>query len=230
MLRKYEKSEKIINRVRTFVLFRNFVVSRGFTPLEIARPRGLSGAQARARFLTGFTIIEALVSMAVFAVAMTSIVGVYLSIQRLNHRSAAIQAITQNARFIHEDLTKLIANGSIDYTRYPVGTVPQPSATELLLIDKDGVQVRVYQTGTILNIEKGVPGSSSVSAYSGDDVQVLGFQVYITPSTNPFPIGAGTPREQPTVGIFLDLISNLGTRDQVRQSFQTSVATRQYPE
>lgn len=178
----------------------------------------------------GFTLIEAMISTAVFALAMVSIMGIYGSMQRLNQRSAAVQAITQNARFVHEDLTKLVANGSVDYARYTSGTIAQPSATELLVLDREGTQVRVYQSGNSLNIQKGPPGSTNISTLTGSDVVVLDFKVFITPATNPFPTGAGTPKEQPTVGIFLDLQANTSARDQVHQSFQTSIATRQYPD
>lgn len=44
---------------------------RGFTPLEIARPKSPSGAQARARFLTGFTLIELLVVMGLFLMILS---------------------------------------------------------------------------------------------------------------------------------------------------------------
>lgn len=191
----------MVYRFRTFVLFRNFVVS------------------------PGFTLIEALVAAGVFVIAMMSITGIYASVQRLNQRSAALQAIGQNARFVYEDLTKLIANGTVDYNRYPGRTVPQPNTNQLFVLDKDGTQVRVFRSGNTLRIRKG----GNTSDYTGSNVRVLNFRVFITPATNPFPVTGGSPREQPTVTMFLDLEANLGARDRVRQSFQTTVATRQYP-
>ncbi|OGE82822.1 MAG: hypothetical protein A2846_00680 [Candidatus Doudnabacteria bacterium RIFCSPHIGHO2_01_FULL_49_9] len=181
-------------------------------------------------FQRGFTLVEALVSAAVFAVCMSSIVGIYVSLQKINQRSAAIQAVAQNARFVHEDLTKLLANGWIDYSRYSSGTVPQPDTDELNVIDRLGEQVRIFFAGDVLYIEKGPAGAGYISAFTGSDVKVLDWRIYITPATNPFPVGGANPQEQPAVGVFLDLESNLDARERARQSFQTTITTRQYPD
>lgn len=170
----------------------------------------------------GFTLIEAVTAVSVFAVAVTSIVGVYTGVQRLNQQSAALQALQQNGRFITEDITKIIRNGQIDYARYG-GQVPQPAAQNLYLIDRDGVQIRVYQQGNDLIIEKAGIGSST---FSGREVKVLNFLVFIWPAANPFPAGS----EQPTVSVFLELESNINQREKTRIPFQTTAATRQYPE
>lgn len=197
-------------------------LGRRTPPLDATR-----GATVQPKTLTGFTLIEALVAAGVFVIAMMSITGIYVSVQRLNQRSAALQAIGQDARFVQEDLTKLIANGTVDYSQYPGRTVPQPSTNQLWVLDKDGIQVRVFRSGNILRIRKGPAGNTT--DYTGSNVRVLNFRVFITPATDPFPVGGGSPREQPTVTVFLDLEANLGARDRVRQSFQTTAATRQYP-
>lgn len=169
----------------------------------------------------GFTLIEAVVATTVFAVAMTSMVGVYVSVQRLNSQSSSLQALQQNARFINEDLTKTINNGQIDYARY--GSVPQPFATDLYLRDKDQVQIRIYRSGNDLMVDKAGVGTAWLT---GREVRVLNFQVYIWPATNPFPGGT----EHPTVTLYLDMENNLNRRDRTRLKFQTTMATREYPE
>lgn len=177
----------------------------------------------------GFTLIEAVVAVSVFAMAMTSIVGVYVSVQRLNQSSAALSGLQQNGRFIVEDITKLIRNGQIDYARYvsrygPSGA-PQPSVAELFLLDQDGVPVRIFRQGTQLILER-APGQIYSTNYSGREVAVLGFAAYVYPALSPFPGGT----EQPTVTIFLDLEANVNARDKLRIPFQTTVASRQYPQ
>lgn len=171
----------------------------------------------------GFTLIEAVVAVSIFAVTVTSMVGVYLSVQRLNQQNTALQFVQQNGRFITEDLTKLIRNGRIDYSRYSGGTVPQPATTNLYIIDRDGVSVRIYQSGDQLIIDKTGIGSSAITS---SEAKVLNFQVYIWPSTDPF--SGGAVREQPTATIYLDLESNINSRDKVRIPFQISVATKIY--
>ena len=176
----------------------------------------------------GFTLVEAVVATSLFAVVMTSITGVYLSVQRLNQTSTAMQSLQQNGRFILEDLTKSIRNGEIDYDRYPGHRAPQPSTGDLYLIDQDGTELRIYKDGDDLMLTKRVSGPDPTSLFSGREVKVLNFQVYIWPDRDPFRGGGGT--EQPTVTIYLDLQANIGSRQTTRIPFQTTVATRQYPD
>lgn len=166
--------------------------------------------------------MEAIVAVSVFAVSAVSIMGVYLSVQKLNQQSSSLQALQQNGRFITEDLTKVVRNGEIDYARYG-SSVPQPSTNDLYLRDRDGVQIRIYRQEDFLIIEKLGIGSSN---FTGTEVKVLDFLVYIWPATNPFPGGT----EQPTVSVYLNLESNINQRDKIRLPFQITAATKQYPE
>ncbi len=170
----------------------------------------------------GFTLIEAVVATAVFAMTMTSIVGVYIAVQRLNRQSASLQALQQNGRFISEDVTKLIRNGQIDYARYGA-SVPQPTTPNLYAIDRDGMQVWVYRSGDSLILDKGSYGSANLTS---KEVKVLNFQVFVWPATDPFPGGT----EQPTVTMYLDLQANISSQDVTRFPFQITVATREYPQ
>ncbi len=187
--------------------------------------RGDSRHSSRSR---GFTLIEAVIAAGVFALASTSIVGVYTSIQKLNRRSTALEAIEQNIRFLNEDLTKTIASGSIDYAAYPGGIVPQPYTADLFLFDRNNNRLRIYQSGNALMLQKTTAGATAV--YTGSDIKIIGFKVYVFPQSNPFPITVGTPREQPTVTIYLEFESNVGPQDIVRQVYQVTAATKQYPE
>lgn len=173
----------------------------------------------------GFTIIEALVSATIFAVASVSIVGVYLAVQRLNQASRSLNAVQQNARFVMEDIAKLVRNGQVNYVSYG-GRVPQPSTRELLLLDRDGTPIRIYFDAgnqTVLLEKTG----SGPTGYVGREVSVLDFRVYIWPDTDPFL--QVSPQEQPTVTVYMDLQSNLNPRHVERAQVQTTVATREYP-
>jgi type II secretory pathway pseudopilin PulG len=177
----------------------------------------------------GFTIIEAVLSVSIFAMAMTSIIGVYLSVQRINQASASLQALQQNARFISEDISKIIRNGEIDYSRYPSQTAPTQSG-DLYLLDKDGNEVYIYRDTNLasptfenLMIEKQL---IYLAPFSSKEVKVKDFQVLVWPATNPFPAGL----EQPRVTVFLDLEANVNLRDKTTAKFQFTLTTRQYPE
>src|SRR3989338_4655423 len=64
----------------------------------------------------GFTLIEALVSTAIFALVVTSVLGVYMTTLQLDTRTKSQRLVLQNTRYIMEFLAKEIRNGSIDYT------------------------------------------------------------------------------------------------------------------
>lgn len=193
-------------------------------PLSISPlPRNVGGQARGRKWGLGFTIIEAVVAVSIFSMAMTSIIGMYLSVQKLNQASASLNALQQNARFISEDISKIIRNGEIDYSRYPLGSAPQPAATDLYLIDRSGTQIRIYLQNETLILDKLGIGSAN---FTSKEVKVKDFKVYIWPATNPYPGG----NDQPTAAIYLDLESNVNPRDKTRAKFQVTLTTRQYPE
>jgi len=102
----------------------------------------------------GFTIIEAITSVSVFAIAMASIIGVYISIQKLNAQSNSLQSLQQNIRFVKDDFTKLVSNGQIDFASYPGAAVPQPATGDIYLLDQAGNPVHIYRAGDFLILAK----------------------------------------------------------------------------
>ena len=183
---------------------------------------------------SGFTVIEALVSATIFAVASVSITGVYIAVQRLNQASRSLVAVQQNGRYLMEDIAKIVRNGQVDYARYDAlesnHMVPQPSAQYLYLIDRDGTQVRIaYNAGNqTVTLQK---GTGTVTNYVGSEVKVLDFRAYVWPRIDPYPavrVFGVTPDEQPTVTVFVSLESNQNPRYVERAQMQTTVATRQY--
>src|SRR3989344_9193253 len=131
---------------------------------------GHSGRQS------GFSLIEALVAATIFAIAATSMTGVYLAVQRLNQAARSLTAVQQNARFVMEDISKIVRNGQVNYAAYG-GSIPQPSTQTLHLIDRDGTVVRIALSGDTLTLQK--DGNST--NYVGDEVRVLNFRAYIWP-------------------------------------------------
>src|SRR3989344_2111695 len=80
--------------------------SKGFTPFEIARPKGPSCAPARARFQTGFTLVELLVVIAVIGL-LASVMLVSLNSARINARDsrriADINQLYKALEFYYDD-------------------------------------------------------------------------------------------------------------------------------
>jgi len=101
----------------------------GFTPLEITRPQGPSGAQARARFLTGFTIIETTIALLLIIVTVT-IFGVALSSLPLTKT-----ARNQNIAY-HIAAKKMEELRDTQFASLPAGS----SFTDPVLLNLNGAQ------------------------------------------------------------------------------------------
>ena len=178
----------------------------------------------------GFTLIEAVVATAVFAFVFSSIVGVYLSAIRLDRKTRAQRAITQNARFILEFLTKEIRNGEIDYARYG-GSIPVGN-THLYLINQAGESEDIYlsnvgcPSATPCNLV--LSKNSSTSNLNTQTVKLTSFNFYIKPAGDPY---AGLAyNEQPRVTITMSLLSQGQTfTDTAKIDLETTVTSRNYP-
>lgn len=69
----------------------------------------------RSRFLQnrkGFTLVELLVSLSLFSVAVLLTAGSYLIIIGLNQRAQAVASLANNTAFVLENMTRLIRTGS----------------------------------------------------------------------------------------------------------------------
>lgn len=63
----------------------------------------------------GFTLIEALVATALFAVVISAMTGAFFYTTQLSRRTNATRVANDNTRYITEFLAKEIRNGSINY-------------------------------------------------------------------------------------------------------------------
>lgn len=171
----------------------------------------------------GLTLIEMVVTLGVFAFAMTEIMGVYMAILRVDEKSRGVRLVEQNARFITEFIIRETRNGVINYGTPPgnyAGAVPTPS-TELRLINADNEQERIYLSGGTLVLEKFGVGSSNLS---GAQVTVSNVRFYVRPTDGT------TTTVQPQVTFSFTVAADIGvhTPTVVRRSFQSSAITREY--
>jgi len=68
---------------------------------------------AKANLHSGFTLIEALVSTAIFVIVISALTAAFVYISKLQRRTNAIRAANDNARYISDFLSKEIRNGSL---------------------------------------------------------------------------------------------------------------------
>lgn len=170
----------------------------------------------------GFTLIEAVVSTAVFAFVVSSILGVYMSTVQLDRKTRAERAVAQNARFIMEYLAKEVRNGSIRYAGYAGGVADGT----LKITNQANQNISFYLSGTDLKIDK----AGAISNLNSDSVKVNSLSFRVAPTQNPY-TPAKTFNEQPRVTVLLELISDYGTKitEQASLNIQSTFATRNYP-
>jgi Tfp pilus assembly protein PilE len=186
---------------------------------------------ANLRKNSGFTVVEAVVSVSVFAVAVSSIIGTYLLVVKVDNRTRADRAVQQNARFITEFLGKEIRNGRIDYSTYLGEQITLNSngyITVLRLINQNNEAEVITCDGSNITLQK----SSGTTQLNSAGVMVTKCAFYVHPSTDPFrPLLHNPPNVQPFVTFVLELESNYGRRagDVSKINIQTSYTMRDYP-
>lgn len=178
----------------------------------------------------GFTLIEAVVSAGVFAVVITSALGVYMSTLQLDSKTKAERVVQQNARFIMEYLGKEIRNGSLDYPAFAAAGITNIGAdtSNIFLINQSLENERIYLNGTNLSLVK----TAGTTTLNSSGVRVTKFLVYVSPSTNPFQsLSSNPPNVQPSVTVVMELTSNYGNRGANKAviNVQSTFAVRQYP-
>src|SRR3989338_6356066 len=74
----------------------------------------------------GFTIIEMMISVALFSIIMTMGIGALLNANSLHKKSQKLRAIIDNLNFVMEDISRNIRLGT-DYSCGPMLTGPFPA-------------------------------------------------------------------------------------------------------
>ncbi len=182
----------------------------------------------------GFTLVEAVVATGLFAVTMSSMIGVYLSTVKINRRTDLIRTASENARYITEYLAREIKNGQIAYyppVNAPCSTSLAASSQTLALVNVDNDRLCFYlgdnfgsvsSTGTNLWLIKN--NLASVKVNSGN-VRVNNLVFYVSPDYNPYTSGSTI---QPRVTIVGNVQAISGSQDNVVIPIQTSITLPSY--
>lgn len=179
----------------------------------------------------GFTIIETVVALGVFAIAVVEITATFYAVLRLDEKSRAVRLVEQNARFISEFITREVRNGVLNYSTapgaYSAGAIPA-TGSDLRLINSAGEHILINPSGTSLRLTKygiGAGGSDVSTNLSGDKVQISNLIFFITPSQDP-----SVSHLHPRVTFTFTVTSNTNSRtlDQSSMKIQGTATTRDY--
>lgn len=179
----------------------------------------------------GFTLIEAVTAASIFAFVVASMLGVYITVLRLDSKTRAFRAVQQNSRFIMDFLAKEVRNGLIDYASYPGGQVINVSGQyytqDLYLENQANEREHIYLNGNNIILNKTGVGATNLNS---GGVTVTKLQFYVSPKVDPLTI-AKAANQQPNVTVVLELNSNYGQRvgDVAKINLQSTFSIRQYP-
>lgn len=139
----------------------------------------------------GVTLIEALVAMAVFALALSLTLGIMNNNVHQQRKINAEQKVASNARDVIEAIAREVRMGSIDYMAHKITNLPVDDLIDpvdhLYLKSGDGQQHEFKRaiTGTALPLDLDGVTYDGVQINS-NDVDITGLSFFIRPISDPF--------------------------------------------
>ncbi len=177
----------------------------------------------------GFTLVELMVAVSLFAVIMTLSMGSILSVFDANRKSQTLRTVMDNLNFTMEAMTRNIRFGSTYHCDSTVGDITVPRdcgnnspATSLVFKASDGTRVIYKLSGG--RIARSINGGSDYYLTSSDmTIQSLTFRVFGSPNYS-----TGADLFQPQVIIVVSGFA--GSKPTIASSFslETTVSQRQF--
>ncbi|MEX2090985.1 MAG: prepilin-type N-terminal cleavage/methylation domain-containing protein [Candidatus Paceibacterota bacterium] len=159
---------------------------------------------------SGFTIMEVLVTSAVFSIIALTVASIFVQTLALQRRASAAQKIQDNALFVLESMSRdirvsLVADQESPDCTATTLTINHPTKGDVIFRLNNGA------------IEKSQAGGSYV-AISGSDVRFARFNFCITGSLS-------SDNLTPRIAI-LTTVENVSGRETLKVNLQTTVSSR----
>lgn len=194
--------------------------------------------------MRGFTLIELMVSVAIFSIVMTISLGALLSISAADRKAETISSVMNNLNFAIESMTRNIRTGydyhCIDNSSYDCGVGGSPGGTYFKFTSQSGVQT-VYKYSTDANdcaqptapqgcILRSTDNGSTFVPITAPEVVVTNLTFYLRGSYHATPDVVGDPSDllQPNVVITATGYVKISTTQNSAFNIQTSITQRLY--
>ena len=175
----------------------------------------------------GFTLIEIMVSLAIFAIVMTIAAGSLLTIVNANRKSQSLQSVMNNLAFALENMVRNMRTGT-SYHCGSLGNLGTPQncsgGDDFLALEAVGGSSGVVSDQIVyrLNgsrVEKSGDGGANFLPITAPEIEVTNLVFYVEGADS----GDG---EQPK--IIMTIAGNAGNRPETNTSFslQTSISQR----
>ncbi len=178
----------------------------------------------------GFTLIEILVSVAIFATVMTMALGALLAMSESDRKAQTLKSVINNLNFSLDAMSRSMRTGVNYHCDVSVGTVTSPrdcatGATSMAFRSAEGQSVRYClgngsscsSSGTAVLVSK---NGGSYAPLTASEVTVTNLEFYVK--------GAEDTALQPYVAIYLSGEVPVGGLQTSTFDLQTSVAQRLY--
>lgn len=187
----------------------------------------------------GFTLIEIIVSTAIFVTVVSAMLVLFNYTLQINRRVQALREVVQGTRNFTETITREIRNGRIDYSSW----TPECDATNytqtvnqsLAILTKSGDKLCFYFDGNDqLSIKKQTPtGETFATIFNSTKFGVTKsiFSFTVRPMTDPNQLDPNTkqyPQIQPFVIISARFTLNDGSNKPTTIDYQTTISTDAY--
>ncbi len=201
------------------------------------------------RALSGFTFMEMIVVISLFSVLMVATSDIFMRAQRTQRKTAALQRLQDDARYLTQKVTSELQAGSIDFGAYSnakncSGSVeseidPVQGNALLALQRFDGTRLFIQQSNRACVDDDSTPclavsdDGITWSSASSKGVKIESLTFYISPDKDPFTYcddtGTYLRDTQPRVTVSLTAsVAVKSVSEPVRLSVQTTIASREY--
>ncbi|MFA6588026.1 MAG: type II secretion system protein [Patescibacteria group bacterium] len=153
----------------------------------------------------GFTLIEVIIAMAVFSVAMVLATATFVSFVQSQRRTITQQEMQNDARSAIEEIAQVLREGVVDYAYYSTNFT-EPIEKTILFDSLDGTGKKCLAIRSALNeyyyykldggvikkyfsaspISTSCVGGTNWSVVTPENLTITNFTFLITPSQNPF--------------------------------------------
>ena len=200
----------------------------GFIPLEIARPAGPFGARAsaRARSLTGFTLVELIVAIAVFLSVVTVASGIFIRSFRTQRLVTDMMAIQSNSSLALEQIMRELRFG-YDFEICNLGVCSSDLAggfgdsLKFMRIRGAAPVLITYKWDQADYGIKRTEGTAPFSLLTDSGVKVNKLSFYLFPRTN-----SSSPWR---ISLFMNVGSWAGSSPENTVNLETTVSARILP-
>jgi prepilin-type N-terminal cleavage/methylation domain-containing protein len=194
--------------------------------------------KSQIEYQAGFTLMEIIVSTALFAIVMSALLVLFNNTLQINRRVQSVRQVSQGTRNFTEMIAREIRNGQIDYessTNCNTDSYQYENNQSLAIINSVGERLCFYLDGSTLYLVKTASESNPTpEAINPPDFYIdqNTFRFIVRPTTTPKPDPAGG-KPNPAVQPFVTILAQFSYRpangqDIVTIPYQTSISTDVY--